>query len=498
MKGSLIGIDAGSTNVKVCAFRRDGTVIARASRPVEIAAPRPRWAEINLEDYWLAMRSALDEVLQTAGAPDGVGIACTAPTTILMDQHGRALRPGIPFLDNRGAGELEAVARAVGGADAFFARTGNRLSPSTASVVTLRWLMREEPEIWHKTAHVGFLNSYLAAQLTGVVGADRTQASYTGLFRLNQAADWDADLAAAMGVPVDRLAPLVQSYEMIGRVTAAAAAETGLPAGTPVALGSADTAAAAFALGVREGGESFESAGTSGVITFCLDRPDFDDAFMNRCHVVPGRWLAHGAMSTPGAALDWLREQVWPDLGSHGELERLAAGSEPGARGLVFLPYLAGERSPIWDAAASGAWVGLRLDTRREDMARAVFEGTAYGLRQILERGVRRWGSRPEQLLCVGGGVRSRLWTQIKADILNVAYQIAELPDAAALGAALMGGLAAGVYTGVQDPELPRSCAVSDVVKPGPAERRVRYEKPFSVYESLYPMLRDAMHRLAL
>lgn len=498
MKGALVGIDAGSSNVKVCVFGQDGTLLSRASLPVRMETPEPRWVELDLDRYWEAVRAALAEALTGIGPVAGVGFACTAPTTVLMDEGGRALRPGIPFLDNRAAGELAAVSEAVSGSEAFFAETGNRLSPSTASVATLRWLMRQEPEAWRRTEHVAFLNSYLAARLTGVVAADRTQASYTGLFRLRRPEGWDSDLAATLGVPVSLLAPLVQPYDQLGRVTPAAAASTGLPVNTPVALGAADTAAASFALGIREGGDCFESAGTSGVITFCLDRPDFDETFMNRCHVIPGRWLAHGAMSTPGAALDWLRNQVWPELCSCEQLERLASESEPGARGLVFLPYLAGERSPIWDPEASGAWVGLRLDTGREDMARAVMEGAAFGLRQILERAERKWGWRPARLLNVGGGARSRLWMQIKADVMNLEYQAAEVPDAAALGAAMLGGIAAGVFAGPQDPSLPLAITGAGLIAPGPDDWRIRYERPFSVYESLYPRLKEAMHQLTL
>lgn len=494
---ALIGIDAGTSSVKVCAFTTDGTLINRASRSTPLATPRPRWAEIDLEQYWAAVVAALGEVLQGCGPVAGVGFAVTAPTTVLMDAKGRALRPGIPFLDNRAAGDAAVIGEMAGGADQFFQRTGNRLSPSTCSSATMRWLMREEPRVWGRTAWVGFLNSYLAAQLTGLVAAERTQASYTGLLRLHQPDWWSGELADIAGVPVQTLAPLARPFEMLGRVTAAAALVTGLPVGTPVALGSADTAAAAFAVGVREGGQCFESAGTSGVLTFCLHEPCFDDTFMNRCHVVPGRWLAHGAMSTPGAALVWLREQVWPLLRSASELERLACGSSAGAGGLIFLPYLAGERSPIWDPKASGAWVGLRLDTTPADMARAVYEAAAYGLRQIMERGWQRWGWRPEELLGVGGGARSALAAQIKADVLNLEYRAAELPDAAALGAALMGGLAAGVYTGIDDPALPVASGTAEVVRPGHPDDRRHYELNYDVYRSLYPVMREAMHKLA-
>lgn len=495
--GALVGIDAGTSSVKVCAFEKDGTLLARASRPVPLLTPHPRWAELDLEAYWTAVEEALAEVRREAGPVAGIGLATTCPTTILMDAEGRGLRPGITFLDNRAAADVAAIGEAAGGPERFFRHTGNRLSPSTCSAGNLRWLMREEPEIWRRAAQIGFLNSYLAGRLTGAVAADWTQASYSGLFDLRAPEAWSPRLAAAAGIPEKMLPPVRPPFEPAGFVTPEAAARTSLEPGTPVAIGSADTAAAAFALGVEAGGQCFESSGTSGVITFCLDRPDFDEAFLNRCHVVSGRWLAHGAMSTPGAAVEWLREKVWPDLTCHADLERLASASEPGAHGLIFLPYLAGERSPIWDPAASGAWVGLRLDTTRADLARAVFEGAAYGLRQILDRAEQRWGWRPERMLAVGGGARSRFWLQIKADVLNLEYHAAEVPDAAALGAAMMGGIAAGVYAGADDAAMPKVKTNVEALFPGPADERQPYEKAFRWYDVLYPALREAMHGLA-
>ncbi|BDG60159.1 xylulokinase [Caldinitratiruptor microaerophilus] len=497
MNGTLLGIDAGTSNVKICAFGQDGTLRARASRPVSLATPRPRWAELDLDRYWEAVTDALREVIPRSGPVMGIGIATTCPLTVLLDEAGRPLRPGIPFLDTRATADVAVIGEAAGGPEAFFRLTGNRLSPSTCSAGTVRWVIREEPRVWARTARIGFLNSFLAARLTGNVAADWTQASYSGLFRLESANGWDGELVRIAGIPERVLPPVLRPFDRVGGVTPEVAASTGLRTGTPVAIGAADTAAAAFALGIEAGGECFESSGTSGVITFCLDRPDFDDTFLNRCHVVPGRWLAHGAMSAPGAALAWLREKVWPDLSAPADLERLAAASEPGARGLVFLPYMAGERSPIWDPAANGAWIGLRLDTTRADMARAVYEATAYGLRQILERGVERWGYRPEAMLCVGGGTRSALWLQIKADVMGIVCRAAELPDAAALGAAMLGGIAAGVYSGIDDPDLPKLRAGGQEIRPGPAERRQAYERTFAVYRTLYPALRHAMHMLA-
>ncbi|MBS3966724.1 MAG: hypothetical protein KGZ60_05705 [Truepera sp.] len=497
MSGVLIGIDAGTSGIKVGAFSRDGTLISKAHRPISIVTPLPRWAEIDLEHYWIAVTDALVEVLQASGPVGAVGFSTTCPTTVLLDREGNPLRPGIPYLDNRAVDDLTAIGEAAGGREAFFSLTGNRLSLSTCTAGTLRWIQREEAALWTHVASIGFLNTFLAARLTGRVAVDWTQASYSGLFSLTKANAWSTALIEMAGMPADILPPIVAPFAPIGTVTLQAAQVTGLPAGTPVAMGAADTAAASFALGIREAGAAFESVGTSGVITFCLGQPDFDKTFLNRCHILPGRWLAHGAMSTLGGALAWLRHRVWPELRSLAELEHLALESTPGANGLVFLPYLAGERSPIWDSHASGAWIGLRLDSTRADMVRSVFEGGAYALRQIVERAELRWNWRPESLLSVGGGTCSRTWHQIKADILGIAYLPATVPDASALGAAMLGGIAAGIFTGVDDPTLPKLVAEVDPIVPCPREQCAAYEKTFRVYDSLYPTLREAMHALA-
>jgi xylulokinase len=202
-------------------------------------------------------------------------------------------------------------------------------------------------------------------------------------------------------------------------------------------------------------------------------------------------------MSTLGGSLTWLRDKVWPETPSFAELEQLAAESQPGANRVLFLPYLSGERSPIWDADASGCWFGLRLDTNKADMVRAVFEGGAYGLRQILSRAEKHWGWRPDSLISVGGGTRSRIWHQIKADIVAVRYLPADLPDAAALGAAILAGIAAGVYEGIDDPNLPKVRPTQESVTPNPGKYRKVYDAMSRIYEDLYPSLKDCMSRIA-
>jgi xylulokinase len=492
----LLGIDAGTIAIKVCAVSSDGRVLARAQRAVPVVTAQPAWAEIDLELYWSLCCEAIREIATQHGpAIIGVGLATTCPTTILLDAQDRPLRPGIVFLDGR----AQAILDEIIGPDplATLTETGNRTSPSTCWAANLAWVRRHEPRVWAQTARIVTLNGFLSLRLAGVPVIDATQASYSGLMNVREReARWSAPLLARWQIDAALLPPIRPAFECIGSIAAQAASQTGLRAGLPLAPGAADTACAAFAIGLRDAGDAFESVGTSGVITFCLDEPRFEPSFLHRHHVIPGRWLAHGAMSTLGGAFGWLQGKVWPEVRSLAELEQMAMQSVPGANGLIFLPYLAGERSPIWDSAASAAWLGLRLHHTRADMVRAVFEGGALALRQILLRAHAHWGWQPDALVGVGGGAKSRFWAQIKADVLGLDYRMASSTDASAIGAALLAAIAAGQYASPQDPALPRLRVEDAVIQPGPAERRAIYARRFAVYDRLYPALSGAMHAL--
>ena len=492
----LLGIDAGTSAIKVCAFDAQGALIKKVQRFVPVITPYPLWVEIDLERYWELLVEALQEVTAQCGPVQAVGLSTTCPTTILLDQAHVPLRHAMVYLDGRADG----LVRAVTGDDPvqFQGHTGNRASPSTCWAANVLWVQKHEPEIWKKTRHVCMLNSYIGLRMTGQLAVDPTQASYSGLMDVKQRqAQWHPDLLKLWGIPAACLPPIQSGSDKLGVMQAPVANLTGIPVGTPVALGVADTAAASFAMQLHESGQAFESVGTSGVITFCMDEPDFESGFLNRHHVYPDRWLAHGAMSTLGGSFGWLQSKVFPEIKSLAELERLAQESLPGANGLVFLPYLAGERSPIWDSQASAAWIGLRLGHTRADMIRAVFEGTAFGLRQIIELAERKWGVRPQRMVGVGGGSHSRFWAQIKAEILQLEYGMTEFQDASALGAALLGGVAAGVYSGLRDTALPSVKISSQWTKPSASQHQAIYQRHFEIFTRLYPVLSSSMHALA-
>ena len=490
----LIGIDAGTSNIKAGLYDAQGTLLRELSAKIVCFSSGRGRLEMDLDRLMADLLEILRNLTgDSSRQVAGIGFSVTSPTVILLDRRGGALLPGITYLDNRSTGEVLHYVEALGGDAAFWARIGNSPSPSTCSAGTMIWLKRNQPEQWRRTWKAGYLNTFLAAQFTGMFAADRTVASYSGLLQLAAPDGWDMDLAAAAGLEADMLPEILDSAAKVGGLTASMAALTGLPEGTPVAIGSADTAAAAFALGINRHGDVFHSMGTSEVLSFCLERPEFHRAFMNRCHIIPGRWLAHGAMSTTGAAISWLLHNIFPEYQSEQQLETVARRAPAGSNGVLFLPYLSGERSPFFDPKASGCFLGVTINTRREDLLRAVYEGAAFGMKQIFKIAAGKWHLYPDAIICIGGGTKSSLAVQTRADVLGLPYRVARLEAAAQYGAALLGGLAAGVFSDWQD--LPRPEKIERTVLPI-RENHILYEKLSRIYERLYPSLKEAMHDL--
>jgi xylulokinase len=490
----LAGIDVGTSELKVCVFSASGNPVWQGRDRVVVKRPRPDHVEMDLDDLTAKIGTLLRKMpAECAAAVEAIGFSVTNPTLVVMDRNLNPLLPGIPFLDNRCVEAVSGLMGTFGGPEAYFARVGNRPSPSTCTAGLIRHIQENEPGVWPRVHKVGFLNTYLAARVTGSVACDPTTASYSGLLDVRRPLAWDNELTRVSGIPAGLLPDLVSSGCKVGRLCRAWAHATGLKEGIPVAIGSGDTAAAAFALGITQPGDVFESMGTSEVISFCLDHPDLDPAFMNRSHVIPGRWLSHGAVSTSGAAIAWLLTHMFTDIPDLAQLEKSALASPPGANGLLFVPYLAGERSPIFDPKACGVFLGLTLKSTREDMIRAVYEGPGYAVKQIHLRGSTKWNTGRRTIPCVGGAAASSLTLQIRADMLGTELARIETENAAAYGAAMLGGLAGGIYPDIES--VPFLDAVSKCIEPDPEHVGV-YEQYFAVYNELYPQLKPSMHKL--
>ncbi len=336
---------------------------------------------------------------------------------------------------------------------------------------------------------------------------DPSNASYTGLFETGGGLSWSSGIIRRAGLDSDKLPPIVASAAGVGNLSCPELEAIGLPAGIPVAMGGGDTACSALAVGAINQGDVFESAGTTNVITACSEKPVFDNRLVNRCHVVPGRWLFHDTMSSTGASLLWLRDDI---LGERSQeafkaAVEAAAGLPPASDIPVFLPYMAGERSPVWDPFAKGVLFGLGLDTRREQLIRAILEGCAFGARQLFGILEEVMGAPVVDILSIGGGAKLDAWTQIKADATGRAFAVLESHNAAVAGAAMLGAMAGG-YLDPAGKRANRETTISSnqadhkEVALGNrvrkrfvpiASHRPSYERRYAVYTELYPRLRD-------
>jgi xylulokinase len=501
-EGLLLSLDVGTSGIKASVFTADGVCQGECSAPVNILAPRPGWSELDLERVWEAIVKTTRDLVKSCEAERrvvGIGLSVASPTVVAVDSTGHALSNGLTYADSRAQIRLDRIGKLVG--DERYRRlTGNRLALSLCSAAAMLHLADEASRL--RGLRTGHLNSYLVCRLSGRWVMDWTNASYTGLMNLRMPGKWSPEACEALEFPTRLLPELVAPWEPIGQLSPEAAAQLGLRRSVVVVAGAADTACSAYGVGCVNDGEVFESAGTSGVLTVCHARPPGSPLFLNRAHVVPGRWLSHGAMSAAGAAVRWLRDTVFSSVGSrepddYAWINAEAAKSVPGAGGVVFLPYLLGERTPVWDPGARGAWVGMSIETGRHDLVRAVLESAGYGMRQILEIEETQRDSEVGEVLIVGGGARNRFWTQSKADITGKRYCRAGEVESASRGAAMLAAVGSGAHDDVWDASAAVGLPETEPVEPttDPAVREI-YDRRYRVFKSLYPALRELFGEL--
>ena len=431
---ALVGVDVGTTGVKALAVSRSGEVVGRAEREYSLSMPRPGWAEQDPADW----SRAAGEALEALGVDEiaGIGVTGQMHGLVVLDADERVLRPAILWNDQRTAEECREIEERIGLAR-LLRLTGNRALPGFTAPKLL-WLRANEPEAYERIAHVLLPKDYVRLALTGERVTDVADASGTLLFDVAARA-WSDEVLAALELPADWLPPALESPSR-SAVT---------PAGIPVAAGAGDQAAGALGVGVIAPGPVSVVLGTSGVVFATLPGAVMDPEGRAHvfCHALPGAWHAMGVMLSAAGALRWFRDAVAP-----GEpFDRLVAEAErwePGAEGLLFLPYLAGERTPHADPRARGAFTGLSHRHDRGALARAVLEGVAYGLRDSLEV-LRSLGCRLDVGRVSGGGARSEPWLRIVASVLGLPLERTEVEEGAAYGAALLGGVAGGVFADV-------------------------------------------------
>jgi xylulokinase len=468
----LVGLDVGTTGVKALALSPEGDVLARVEESYELSTPHPGWAEQDPEDWWRAAERALAAL---GGQPAAIGLSGQMHGLVALDDRDRVLRPAILWNDQRTEAECVEIEERVGLAR-LIQLTGNRaLTGFTAP--KLLWLRRHEPTTYAQVAHVLLPKDYVRLRLTGEHAIDVADASGTLLFDVARRR-WSQEMLEALQLDPAWLPRALESPEVSGETVA----------GIPVAAGAGDQAAAALGVGVDRPGPVSVVLGTSGVVfaalpAFAADPQARVHAF---CHAVPGGWHAMGVMLSAGGSLRWLRDVLGP-RGGYDELTAAAEEWPAGTEGLTFLPYLSGERTPHADPHARAAYAGLTLRHHRGALVRAVLEGVAYGLRDSLEL-LRELGVDPRDGRVSGGGARSDLWLRILASVLRLPIRRTAADEGSAFGAALLGGVAAGVFRDVH--EAVATCVrLLEPVDPDP-QWVDAYEHGYRRFQLLYPALR--------
>lgn len=489
MRDLFLGIDLGTGSSKAVVADATGSLLATAARPHTMDLPRPGWAEVDAEAVWWGDVAALcRELTGVVGAQRiaGVCVSGVGPCLLVCDDERRPLRPAILYgIDTRASVEIAELTVQFG-AEEIFHRCGKSLS-SQAVGPKLRWLRRHEPQVWARTAGWYNSSSYAAAKLTGAYVLDHHTASQCDpLYDLGRG-DWSPDWATqvAPGVP---LPELVWPGDVVGAVTATAAAQTGLLPGTPVTAGTVDAWAEAFSVGVRTPGDMMLMYGSTMFFVQALAEFRSHPMLWTTAGVERGTHTLAAGMATSGSLTAWLQELTGG--ASFAQLVTEAAATAPGADGLLVLPYFAGERTPLFDPRARGVVVGLTLRHRRGHLYRAAYEGIAYGIRQILEL-VDDAGGPATRIVAVGGGTQGGLWTRIVTDVTGREQLLPEQAIGASYGSALL----AAIGTGAVPPETDWTRIVG-VLTPDPETAKV-YDELYGAFTDLYPATRAHMHRLA-
>lgn len=469
----VVGLDVGTTAVKGIALDGAGQLVASAHRQYALSTPRAGWAEQDPEDWWRATTSVLAQLREAAGAPEGIGLSGQMHGLVALDARGRVLRPAILWNDQRTGEECREIERTIG-LERLIALTGNRALPGFTAPKLL-WLRRHEPELFAQITHIALPKDYVRLRLCGEHATDVADASGTLLLDV-AARRWSEEVLDALALDPAWLPRLHESPQVSGLTSE----------GVPVAAGAGDQAAGAVGVGVLHPGPLSIVLGTSGVVFAALDRfvADPQARLHCFCHAAPDRWHLMGVMLSAAGSLAWLQAIVG---GDYDELTAEAAGWPAATEGLLFLPYLAGERTPHADPDARGAFTGLSLRHDRGALVRALLEGVAFGLRDSLDL-IEGLGERPSGARVSGGGARSEEWLRILASVLGLALQRVAVQDAAAFGAALLAGVAAELW-----PDLD-AAVLATVRTQGAIEPVAEWIDPYRAalrrYRALYPALR--------
>lgn len=492
-KELILGIDIGTTGCKCTLYDLEGTPVITSYKDYKMQHLYPGWVEENPDDWWNAVITNLQNLWNQGNIDSkdviAIGVSCTN-SIIPIGDNKEILHNAIMQIDQRAIGQVEWIRKNIG-TKKIFEVTGNRIAPGTFSLPTILWLKEKKPEVFKKTHKYLVPGGFIVWKLTDEFTIDTSRMATTLLGNI-QSCSWDEEIAEAAGVSISKLPEIFQSQDVVGEVTKKAAEITGLRPGTPVIAGAMDTVTAAIGSSAINPGSSFLTVGTAARMCLTVDNiNNLDNRFLNCPNIFPNRWLSIAVTNSAGGSLRWFRDT----LGNGGEYETLnqeAASSIPGAGGVLYLPYLSGERSPIWNPYAKGVFFGMSLSTKYEDIVRAIMEGVGFSLKQSMEIWKAK-GITSEQLTISGGGANSRIWTTIIADILQHPLYKLNVNETETLGAALLAGIGIGRIK-----ELSQITArmINDTPIVPNKDNKEIYDRMYAVYRSVYSNLQDDFYNL--
>ncbi|TFG67897.1 MAG: xylulokinase [Anaerolineales bacterium] len=501
----VLAHDLGTTGNKATLYDVDGKLVGSAFYAYKTEYAHPNWAEQDPNDWWDAVTVSSQRLLREKGvAPED--IACITFSGQMMaavpvDARGLPLRKAIIWADQRATPQTKWLEERVS-FEKVYAITGHRLSESY-SLFKIMWLRDNQPEIYHSTHKFLHAKDAIVARLTGNFVTDKSDASGMDLYDLEQDT-WSTTLLEAAQMDTSQLPDVHPSTDVVGVVLPSIAGDIGVAAGTPVVIGGGDGVCASAGAGVVREGSAYNYVGSSSWIALATRKPIFDPAYrtFSYCHLMPGMYMPTGTTQSAGASYQWTRDQLCRMEVQTADILKLSpyalmdleAGQSPvGANGLLFLPYLMGERSPHWNPKAKGAFIGLTIRHSRSDMIRAVLEGVTFNLYAILQAFTAQ-GAKVDAMRLIGGGARARFWNQIMADIYGIpVYRMSILEEATSMGAALAGGIGVGLYAGFDLADTMNP--VAEIIEPNP-DAHALYSELASIFADSYHALEPVFERL--
>lgn len=502
----FIGLDVGTTGAKAILMNESGKVVRTASSEYPMSNPKPLWSEQNPEDWWQAVQQSFKRIISdskvNAESIKGIGLTGQMHGLVLLDNDGNVLRPCIMWNDQRTSKECEEITSIIG-FETLLRITGNAVLPGFTAPKIL-WVKKHEPDIFDKTGHILLPKDYIRYCLTNEYAMDVSDASGTSLLDVNKR-NWSDTILSKLDIPRTWLPQVFESIQVTGTLTKKAAELTGLKAGTPVVAGAGDQAAGGVGTGTIKNGIVSVVLGTSGVVFAHTDRLTIEPegrlhAF---CHASPGTWHVMGVTLSAAGSFRWFKDALCEQETEEASksktdvyelLIRKASEIAPGSEGLIYLPYLMGERTPYPDPNAKGTFTGISIRHNKKHFIRAVLEGVAYSLKDCLELN-KNIGLHTGEIRISGGGAKSNLWKQILADIFGVQLITLNSTEGAPYGAALLAAVGTGKFNTIE--EACNKCITRESTTEPIKENSTVYDEYYEVYKNLYPALKPSFTNIS-